>query len=123
MKVVDSGRTYELSAGNRLRFLQKEDGRVTRHGTTNEEVLEVLIHRVTEAYQTLPCRETIRALHFLGEALTAFQTRTAVRVRANVEGTHKAHAPVTADADESPNRATLRAVPAGPSVADPGPGA
>jgi hypothetical protein len=120
MKVVDTGRAYELSAGNRLRFLQKEDGKITRNGTTNEEVLEVLIHRVTEAYQTLPCRETIRALHFLGEALTAFQTRTAIRVRANVEGTRQPHDPAT---DGAPARAALHAVPNGPSLMDPVAGA
>lgn len=122
MKVVDPGRTYELSAGNRLRFVQKEGGRVTRNGTTNEEVLEVLIHRVTEAYQTLPCRETIRALHFLGEALAAFQARTAVRVRANVEGTRQPHDHVAGVVDGSRSRGPLRAVQKRASLGEQMPG-
>jgi hypothetical protein len=91
MKAVDPGRIYELSAGNRLFFVQKEGARITRNGTTNEEVLEVLIDRATEAYQRLPSRETIRALHCMREALAAFRARTARRVGANVEGTQQSH--------------------------------
>ena len=91
MKIVDPGRSYELTAGNSLVFLQKEDGAIIRKGTTNEEVLEVLIDRVTEAYQTLPCEESIRALHFLRQAIAAFRLRTERRVRARVEGTYQAH--------------------------------
>jgi hypothetical protein len=91
MKVIDPGREYELSASNRLCFLQKERGEIVRDGTTNEEVLEVLIDRVTDAYQRLPCQESIRAVHFLREALTALRNRTASRVRLNVEGTLQPH--------------------------------
>lgn len=91
MKVIDPGRSYELSAGIGLNFVQKDGGRVVRNGTTNEELLEVLIHRVTETYQTLPCQESIRAIYLLREALAAFRLRTARRVRSNVEGTHQPH--------------------------------
>jgi hypothetical protein len=91
MKVIDPGRSYELNAGIGLSFLQKDGSRVVRNGTTNEEILEVLIHRVTEAYQTLPCQESIRALYLLREALAAFRTRTARRVDARVEGTLQPH--------------------------------
>jgi hypothetical protein len=49
MKILDRGRRYELSAGNHLAFLQKGGDSVIRDGTTNEEVLEVLIDRTTEA--------------------------------------------------------------------------
>jgi hypothetical protein len=91
MKVVARGRRYELMAGNSLAFLQKGGGRIIRDGTTNEEVLEVLIDRVTEAYQNLPCEESIRALYLLQEALAAFRTRTARRIDANVEGTNEPH--------------------------------
>jgi hypothetical protein len=94
MKVVDPGRSYELAAGNGLVFLRKQEGRIVRDGTTNEEVLEVLIDRVTEAYQTLPCQESIRALYLLREALEAFRTRAARRMHANVEGTLQPHDPV-----------------------------
>jgi hypothetical protein len=91
MKVIDPGRVYELSACNRLSFLQKDHGEIVRDGTTNEEVLEVLIDRVTEAYQRLPCQESIRAVHYLREALTALRNRTASRVRSRVEGTLQPH--------------------------------
>ena len=95
MKVIDPGRIYQLAAGNGLNFLQKQDGKIVREGTTIEEVLEVLIDRVTEAYQALPCQETIRALYLMREALAALQTRTARRMVANVEGTHLPHDPGT----------------------------
>jgi hypothetical protein len=91
MKILDRGRRYELSAGNHLAFLQKGGDNVVRDGTTNEEVLEVLIDRTTEAFQTLPCEESIRALYLLQEALAAFRSRTARRVAAGVEGTQQPH--------------------------------
>ena len=93
MKVVDPGQVYELSTGTDLVFLRKEDSRIVREGTTIEELLEVLIDRVTEAYQKLPCQESIRALYLLHEALAAFQTRTSRRASANVEGTLNPHDP------------------------------
>jgi len=105
MKVVDPGRAYELAAGNGLVFLQREGGKLVRNGTTNEEVLEVLIDRVTEAYQTVPCQETIRALYLLREALAEFHARTARRLGARVEGTHQPHDHVSASAELSRYRA------------------
>lgn len=107
MRVVNPGRVYELAAGNGLNFLLKEDGQVVRDGTTIEEVLEVLIDRVTEAYQALPCQETIRALYLMREALAALETRTARRILANVEGTRLPHDPVPEAADALPGR-TIR---------------
>ena len=105
MKVVDPGRVYELAAGNGLVFMQKERDRLVREGTTNEEVLEVLIDRVTDAYQTLPCQETIRALFLLREALAAFHARSARRSGERVEGTLKPHHPAPAPDDHSRYRA------------------
>jgi hypothetical protein len=91
MNVIDPGRSYELDAGDVLHFLQMDGSTVLRDGTTNEEVLEVLIHRVTEAYQAVPCQETVRALHLLYEALMAFRLRSERRASANVEGTRRPH--------------------------------
>ena len=108
MKVVDPGRVYELSAGNGLVFLQKDEGKLVRQGTTNEEVLEVLIDRVTDAYQVLPCQETIRALFLLREALATFHARTDRRVDAKVEGTHRPH-----DGATVPNHEYAHGVPYG----------
>jgi hypothetical protein len=91
MNVIDPGRSYELSAGIMLHFVRKEGGRNTSNGTTNEELLEMLIHRVTDAYQRVPCRETVHALYLLNEALMAFRLRTRRRISANVEGTNRSH--------------------------------
>ena len=99
MKVVDPGQVYKLSTGSDIVFLRKEDGRIVRDGTTIEELVEVLIHRVTEAYQRLPCQESIRALYLLHEALAAFQTRSARRVAAKVEGTLNPHDPFVESTD------------------------
>jgi hypothetical protein len=55
MKIVDPGLSYELAGGNRLVSLQKGDGKIIRDGTTNQELLTVLIDRVTGAFQNLPC--------------------------------------------------------------------
>jgi hypothetical protein len=108
MKIVDPGRSYELAGGNRLAFVQKEDGTILRDGTTIEEVLQVLIDRVTEAYRRLPCEESIRGLHLLREALATFQLRTARRVEANVEGTAypRGHFPESTDVSISRTAST-----------------
>lgn len=110
MKVVDRGRRYELTAGNTLAFLQKGGGEIIQQGTTNEEVLEVLIDRVTEAYQSLPCQESIRALHYLRETLAAFRARTARRIDANVEGTNQPHDHYFESAGSSHGRAMANEV-------------
>jgi len=107
MNVVDPGRRYGLAPGNSLVFLQKERGDIIQDGTTNEELLEVLIHRVTEAYRTLPCKESIRALHLLRQALEAFRTRTARRIAANVEGTYQPHSFVFEAVDASRRQAAM----------------
>jgi hypothetical protein len=91
MKVIDPSRIYELSAGNSLAFVQMHDGRIVRDGTTNEEVLDVLIDRVTDGYQRLPCQESIRAVYFLKEALAALRKRTESRRRLKVDGTLQPH--------------------------------
>ena len=90
MNVIEPGRSYELNAGSVLHFIQKDAAKI-RAGTTNEEVLEALIHRVTDAYRLVPCQETVRALYLLHEALMAFRLRTARRVGARVEGTNLPH--------------------------------
>jgi hypothetical protein len=99
MKIVDPGHRYELAGGNRLVFLRKGDGKIVQDGTTNEELLTVLIDRVTGAFQNLPCQESIRALYLLREALAAFQMRAARRVDANVEGTLRPHDHITHPVD------------------------
>jgi hypothetical protein len=92
MKVVETGCSYELAAGCCLSFVRSRVGGTARPGTTNEEVIEVLLDRIIEAYQHVPSRESALALHFLRRALAAFQLRTSRRVYAHVEGTRLPHA-------------------------------
>ena len=99
MKVVDPGRSYELAGGNGLVFLQTEDGWISRDGTTNEEVLDVLIERVTEDYRACPSREGIRALYLLREALAALRQLSERPPRAGGEGTGQARGPATESAE------------------------
>ena len=101
MKIIDPSRVYELSAGNSLAFVQKDHGRIIREGTTNEEVLEVLIDRVIGGYQRLPCQESIRAVHFLKEALAALHKRTVSRIRLEVDGTLQPHYSSCTPSDEA----------------------
>jgi hypothetical protein len=87
MVVVELGSSYALTGGSHLTFLKKLGDKIVQVGTTNEEVLEVLLHREAEAFKALPSRESIRALHLLRETLVTFRLRTARRVAAKVEGT------------------------------------
>jgi hypothetical protein len=106
LNIVARHGRYELDAGNHLTFLKKVDGEMVRHGTTNEEVVELLLDRVTEAYKTLPCRESVRALYLLRELLTTFRLRTARRVAAMVEGTRQPRDETFNPADASVGSAT-----------------
>lgn len=99
MKVVDASHSYESAAEIGLVFLEKEDGWVVDNRTTNEEVLEVLIDRVTEDYLTLPCRERVRALYLLREALAVLRRLSARGASVNVEGTRNPHSPVDESLD------------------------
>jgi hypothetical protein len=90
MTVIEPGQRYLLNAGTPLHFVRKT-GASSGDGTTNEELLEVLIHRLTEAYQAVPCVETVRALYLLHETLLAFRLRADKRASAGVTGTSLPH--------------------------------
>lgn len=72
-----------------LVFINKTgDPLVTVHdGTTNEEVLRVLIHRVTALDLLLPCYENKVALNKLEDALKWLEKRSQDRADRNIEGT------------------------------------
>ena len=119
MKVVDPGHSYELAGGNGLVFRQMKDGRVVSDGTTNEEVLAVLIERVARDCRTVPCGESLRALHLMREALAALRVQSARPASANVEGPGRTHTPVIETAEALPRSVVAReldARPARPSV-------
>lgn len=86
-----------LEAGNQtIQFIEKrpvengEPGQLetVNNGTTNEELMEVLIDRLQFLYAKLPSDETARSIHHLKEALAEQKARTERRKKRNVEGTN-----------------------------------
>lgn len=76
-----------------IQFIQKEptgDGYGTlstvSDGTTNEEVLEMLIDRMAYLQNKFACRENAIVITKLEECLMWLNKRTADRVKRNVEG-------------------------------------
>lgn len=55
-------------------------------GTTNEEVLEMLIDRMNSLNKKFPCRENSIAITKMDEALLWLNKRTTDRTKRNVEG-------------------------------------
>ncbi len=92
MQCTDPGHIYKLDGDQELRFLKKEksaeDGtmKVVNTGTTNEEVLEMLIDRTTNLNAQFPCIENQNALTHMEQALHWFNMRTSKRKSQNVEG-------------------------------------
>ena len=111
MKILREGHLYELqnfeskeTKGQELQFIEKmpqkmfaEDG-VTEvptgvlvtinEGTTNEEVIEVLIDRMKYLQAKFPCKENACAITHLEESLMWLEKRTRDREKRNVEGKH-----------------------------------
>ena len=107
MKVITEGHTYELDhfenyglpgvAVQKLQFIHKEPAEpgskeleTICDGTTNEEVLRVLIDRMNYLQNKFPCRENAIVITKLEESLMWLEKRTANRKARNVEGTHAA---------------------------------
>lgn len=104
MKVITPGHLYALndfsghSIQNTLQFIQKEQDpngptgqlKTVMNGTTNEEVLRVLIDRLQFLNGKFPCRENSVALTHIETALLWLDHRTANRVARGVEGKHAA---------------------------------
>jgi hypothetical protein len=101
MKVLTPGHLYELAnfeqpeqPGQRLQFIEKipkADGApgelvTVNDGTTNEEVIRVLLNRCESLYAKFPSLETKTALDHLRQALYALQSRTYDRLQRGVEG-------------------------------------
>lgn len=100
MHTLEVGYDYELvnfdnnKSSQRLKFIHKipdvsdQTKLVTKEdGTTNEEVLEVLIHRLKFLYQKLPDILTQEALACCEDALRALHERTQARRKRGIEGT------------------------------------
>jgi hypothetical protein len=102
-RVIDPAHRYRIGGGQVLQFLKKErvpapEGAQVSHylettalGTTNEELIEVLIDRIRGLNAAVPCRENSLAITKLEEALHWLESRTKTRVAQRVEGTAAAH--------------------------------
>jgi len=103
MKVKVAGHTYELSnfenkdsEGQKLQFIHKEpisegstELKTVSDGTTNEELIEVLIDRLNFLQSKFPCRENSIVITKLEESLMWLNKRTEDRIKRNVEGQNK----------------------------------
>ncbi len=98
MKVLTEGHKYELSGFENpkntqtIQFIEKKPiGNTTEletmnDGTTNEELLEVLINRMQYLQGKFPCRENAIVITKFEESLMWLNKRTADRKARNVEG-------------------------------------
>lgn len=109
MKVITEGHRYELDnfedSNNKqvLQFIHKEPNKETHSkseeegtllhtvsdGTTNEEVLRVLIDRLNFLHDSLPDKHTAEANDYCVKALESLEARTADREVRKVEGMHQ----------------------------------
>lgn len=100
MIINREGHQYELSnfenkksKGQIIQFIEKqpkEEGSTELitvfDGTTNEELIEVLLDRLNYLQNKFPCRENVIAITKLDEALLWLNKRTFDRIKRNVEG-------------------------------------
>jgi hypothetical protein len=97
MKIIMPGHKYELASFEGsdpqvVQFIEKEHPsmKTINDGTTNEEVLAMLIDRLRSLGETVPCRENSIAITRCEEALMWLNKRTADRKARGVEGTSAA---------------------------------
>lgn len=98
MKIITAGHKYALdqfegTTPQTIQFIEKvpthegsRELRTVNDGTTNEEVLRVLVDRVQYLNGKFPCRENALAITKLEEALLWLEARTKARVQRGVEG-------------------------------------
>jgi len=71
-----------------IRFYEIRENGEKIDGTTNEELLEVLIHRLKTLNKKVACKENSSAIIKLEEARMWLKIRTNDRVKRGVEGTN-----------------------------------
>jgi len=93
MKCVDDCHGYEINTvldeheKYLLRFYEMRSDGTKINGTTNEEVLAALIHRLTKLNEKLYCNYNHFAIQHLRQALMLLEMRTIDRRKREVEGT------------------------------------
>lgn len=101
MKVIEPAHVYEVenfvdkNISQTITFLKKqpkEEGstelELVHDGTTNEEVLSVILDRLQSGNAKVPSRETAIAITKIQEALMWLEQRTKDRLSRGVEGTN-----------------------------------
>lgn len=88
---LEEGHKYELAdseggAPQKIIFMKKEAGNLVHGGTTNEEVIAMMIDRIMYLQSKLECHENTVVLDKLGEIKELFQQRTKDRKERGVEG-------------------------------------
>lgn len=103
MKVVKEGHVYELAnieedTHQIVQFIHKDidDDSTDRDttnlktitdGTSNEEVLKMMINRMNYLQRKMPCEENVSVIANLEKALESLTKRTQRRIDRGVEGT------------------------------------
>ena len=102
MNVLTEGHKYELDnfEGDEkqvLQFIEKEpieegstELKTVNDGTTNEEVLDMLINRLDYLYIKVPSEETMNAITNCKIALAELEKRTTKRKAREIKGTNAA---------------------------------
>lgn len=102
MEILVPGHRYvaknfiEPSNGQTIQFIHKESkeggepGEMVTidDGTTNEELLDILIDRIKFLQAKFPCKENACCITHLEEGLMWLEKRTRDRVKRQVEGKH-----------------------------------
>lgn len=102
MRTITAGHRYELEnfeaknqPGQVIQFIEKtpvpgQPGQLAtvNDGTTNEEVMKMLIDRLQSLYDKFPSEETKVSIDHIKVALYAQQSRTYERQQRGVEGKH-----------------------------------
>lgn len=102
MEVLTQGHKYQLTnfedknSFQVIQFIEKTptaegstELKTVNDGTTNEELLEVLLDRLNFLQAKFPCRENALAITNAEQALMWLNRRTQNRVRRGVEGTNQ----------------------------------
>lgn len=101
MTILTPGHKYVLANfenpnhGQTVQFIEKEplvlgspESRTISDGTTNEEMIAVLIDRMRFLQGKFPCAQNEAAIFSLSEALRWLNDRTESRKRRGIEGKH-----------------------------------
>ena len=97
MECTQEGRVYRLNhyvddnTKQEIAFMKKENGILIYNGTTNEEVLAMLIDRMKYLNTKCACRENSIVITKLEESLMWLNKRTELRVAQGIEGLNIPH--------------------------------